>query len=326
MWLVGGLLWLLCVFGCCRASLPIPADQELLTELLGRRWRFESENNNNHSIDLAGHRLKISSHEAVSEEDDDTLFNIIPGLCGAGISLQSNRYPDHFVRHQNFKVWMHVYQKNDANFAYDACWLPRKGLSDKMHISLESMNSPKHFIRHSNRFLWLHKEQASVSYEQDATFIRHKLSDRTTSSSWVLLYGNNNAQTTGHYTFTQALGIEASPITLSQSFPETSSTWSGTRIQNNNNLEITLGRILRNMYIDSGVSSAARVSEKAFRVWSATCESPGCETQHVDLIEGRPLYVWQWHLYCDTADGTRIDAYTNIFAQTSSLHIEPNNL
>jgi len=310
------------------AATQLPTQTDGIVEsLLGRQWTFVSANHNNYSMRHKGHRMKVETQEVGDEEYiDDIAFNIVPGLCGMGVTLQSKNFPDHFVRHQNFKIWTHTYESKDATFIYDACWLPREGLSEpgnKRKISFESVNYPKSYIRHSNWLLWLQKEETSTLYKLDSTFIKPENAtlDRDCNNGWELIYGNDNAVADGHYTFTQSVGIEASPVSLSQPYPETASSWSGPRLEGMPG--IALGRTLRQILVNDGVTSSEKVSDKAFRKYQSRCDGPGCETQQVNLATGAPVYIWQWHLYCDTADGAHVDIYTNLFGQSTALGTEP---
>ncbi|MFI6904619.1 AbfB domain-containing protein [Nonomuraea sp. NPDC050394] len=115
----------------------------------------------------------------------DFLFGNKPGLAGFGShSYNSYNYPDHYIRHQNFRMRIsklpaagapdHVQFTKDASF-YE--WWP--GIAGDAgeplsSVSLQSYNFPTQFVRHSNyRFHLGDMRHERMTIRQDATFVHH---------------------------------------------------------------------------------------------------------------------------------------------------------
>mmetsp|Transcript_55438 Transcript_55438/g.92146 ORF Transcript_55438/g.92146 Transcript_55438/m.92146 type:complete len:612 (+) Transcript_55438:30-1865(+) len=104
---------------------------------------------------------------------DSTFTMVRPSLDGSGapfVSFQSVNYPDHFVRHQNFRLYIHrregsqLYIK-DASFKVVPALNGRNG-----YISLQSKNYPGHYVRHQNYALYIHQRETADLYVNDASF------------------------------------------------------------------------------------------------------------------------------------------------------------
>jgi hypothetical protein len=85
------------------------------------------------------------------------------------LSFQSVNYPDRFVRHKNYQLWLDPNDGSDL-FNSDATFRRRPGLADDRFISLESVNYPGCFIRHKNYRLWIDPHDGSGLFKHDATF------------------------------------------------------------------------------------------------------------------------------------------------------------
>jgi len=83
--------------------------------------------------------------------------------------LQSNNYPDRYVRHSGFRA------RIDANVspAQDAQFKIVSGLAGSSGISFESVNFPGYYLRvRSNGEVWLDQNDNTTAFANDATFRR----------------------------------------------------------------------------------------------------------------------------------------------------------
>jgi hypothetical protein len=78
-------------------------------------------------------------------------------------------YPDRFVRHKNFQLWIDPDDGSDL-FKNDATFRRRPGLFDNNLVSFESVNHPGYYIRHKNYWLWIDLYDGSGLFMHDATF------------------------------------------------------------------------------------------------------------------------------------------------------------
>jgi Alpha-L-arabinofuranosidase B (ABFB) domain len=96
--------------------------------------------------------------------------------ASSAISLRSNNFPSHFIRHRNALAEISTISsdldRRDATFRI----VP--GLADGNLVSLESTNFPDHFLRHQNFELKLHRRGGDQLFRDDATFnVRTGLAD-----------------------------------------------------------------------------------------------------------------------------------------------------
>ena len=120
------------------------------------------------------HRLSLGYIDPIVASDKlgrkDATFRLVPGLAGRCRSFESDNYPGHFLRHQNYRLKL-AKQTNDQLFKEDATFCVVSGLANSEGRSFESVNFPKHYIRHANFELWLAKSDGSQLFKKDATFI-----------------------------------------------------------------------------------------------------------------------------------------------------------
>jgi hypothetical protein len=64
--------------------------------------------------------LKVAKPDGSDQFQKDATFLMIPGLEGTDASFRSFNFPDRFVRHQNFVVFLHT--NAGPSFAEDATW------------------------------------------------------------------------------------------------------------------------------------------------------------------------------------------------------------
>ena len=76
----------------------------------------------------------------------DSVFSIVPGLNGEGISFETQ---SKYIRHSSHKC---VLEEDDGTelFKSDATWIPRNGLANPLEVSFESSNNPNWYMRHEN--------------------------------------------------------------------------------------------------------------------------------------------------------------------------------
>jgi hypothetical protein len=78
-------------------------------------------------------RIRFDEYDQGAQPSDlfkkDASFEMVPGLAGQCISFRSVNYPDRFIRHRNFELWLDV-QENTDLFRRDATFCkqpPRAG-------------------------------------------------------------------------------------------------------------------------------------------------------------------------------------------------------
>ena len=91
-------------------------------------------------------------------------------VFGSKISFESANYPNHFMRHRNYEIWLDKRDDSDL-YKNDASFIVRPALNGKEgYISFESVNYPGRFIRHSGYVLWIHQSDESQLFKDDASF------------------------------------------------------------------------------------------------------------------------------------------------------------
>ena len=98
----------------------------------------------------------------------DATFKIVPGLADRCVSFESHNLPNHFLRHEGYRLKLALRQ-NEPLFREDATFCVVTGLADPNGVSFESVNNPGHFIRHRNLELWLDRQDGN-EFSKDATF------------------------------------------------------------------------------------------------------------------------------------------------------------
>ena len=89
---------------------------------------FESYNYPGYYLRHEDWRIKISNWDLKARNDVNALFNkdatfsFIPGLNGQDASFQSLNYPDRFIRHRDFHLFLDPTSSNPVSFNSDATW------------------------------------------------------------------------------------------------------------------------------------------------------------------------------------------------------------
>jgi hypothetical protein len=89
-------------------------------------------------------------------------------LDSNGQKIWSVGYPDHFIRHKDFRGRI----DSDVSPYNDGLWIIRPGLADNNGVSFESTNFPGYFLRHRNWEIRLEKYDGSDLFKKDATWIQ----------------------------------------------------------------------------------------------------------------------------------------------------------
>jgi uncharacterized protein YkwD len=101
----------------------------------------------------------------------DATFDIVPGLADpTWISFRSTNYPDRYLRHQNFRIKLDVFDGSQV-MRGDATFQMRPGLADGGWTSFSAYNAPfrDRFIRHKCWSLYLEPIADDLG-RRDATF------------------------------------------------------------------------------------------------------------------------------------------------------------
>ena len=104
----------------------------------------------------------------------DAEWRIVRGLADpSGVSLASVNFPNHFLRHQDFRLKLHKRpapnSPDDTLFRKDATYLRERGLADSSGLSFRSFNFPDRYIRHRDFHLFVEPKD-SPNLAADATF------------------------------------------------------------------------------------------------------------------------------------------------------------
>ena len=134
-------------------NVPISLSTE--GDLIGKTWKFESVHYQNHFI----HRTSNNqvTHALIGRNkrnsDSNSLWHIVLGLCGRGISFKSRKHPDLYIRRENNGVYTHVYKESEQ-MKEDACFLVKRGSGDEYALSFESVSTPNQYLKcASNDFI-----------------------------------------------------------------------------------------------------------------------------------------------------------------------------
>ncbi len=99
-------------------------------------------------------RTDVVGAASDSTTKQDATFTIRPALDGtACYSFESRNRPDHFLRHQGFRVKI-APRGDSATYRQDATFCAQQGLSGT-GVSLVSRNYPGHYLRHRGAEVWL---------------------------------------------------------------------------------------------------------------------------------------------------------------------------
>lgn len=75
-------------------------------------------------------------------------FRVVKGLAGSGISFQSVKYPNQYLRHQNYTLKLQTRQKT-ALFNADATFIAERPRGQRPDlVRLKSKNYPDRYVRH----------------------------------------------------------------------------------------------------------------------------------------------------------------------------------
>ena len=242
----------------------------------------------------------------------DASFDIVPGLCGVGISFRSVNYPAHFIRHSGGKCFIaKASESNDIElFKKDASWIPHEGIADPQGpaVSFESVNYPGEYIRHSGGRVRKDQNDASHLFYEDATWYPKLLKPPTVSGEWKLVYANDNAAASGQFTDSHEVGTEVR---------EDTSTTTNVAVSWKGSLEYN-GIAIKGLFETTFSGSMTRIDSSS---WKVNVNSKEAFT--INLKKGEPVYVWQWYYLATSSDSTYVTVRTNIFKETATRQSPP---
>jgi hypothetical protein len=117
---------------------------------------FESVNYRGHYLRHQNYEIKLqrNDHSELFRRDASFIWRDNPPLVAGetSVSLESVNFPGHYIRHQNFKLWLAQRRGPDSLFDADATFLPRPGLRPPgiETVSFRSINRPDRYIRHAS--------------------------------------------------------------------------------------------------------------------------------------------------------------------------------
>jgi hypothetical protein len=107
----------------------------------------------------------------------DANFVLESGLADEhlfSIRASNQQFPDHYFRHQDFRLKLQPHTSGDTLFEQDATFalVPSlRLLDDGFHgVSFRSLNFPDHYLRHQNFHLFLAPFSFDEVFQKDATF------------------------------------------------------------------------------------------------------------------------------------------------------------
>ncbi|GAA3719013.1 hypothetical protein GCM10022204_43930 [Microlunatus aurantiacus] len=145
------------------------------------------------SVNFPGHFIRHRNFELWVDPDDgsplfasDSAWRRLPppqrGLTPGAMSIQSDNFPDRFLRHRDGVGFIdHI---NSDLGRRDATFIVRRALlqpadpkpagyegNDQISVSLESVNFPGHYLRHQDFRIKLHQNDGGLLFRQDASFM-----------------------------------------------------------------------------------------------------------------------------------------------------------
>ncbi|MFI7024432.1 AbfB domain-containing protein [Micromonospora sp. NPDC049900] len=99
----------------------------------------------------AGFQARVDAVDAGSSASSkaDAAFVVRTGLAGACLSFESVNFPGHYLRHHEFRVFLHRADGSDL-FRADSTFCQVTGISGT-HTSLRSYNYPNRYLRHDGQ-------------------------------------------------------------------------------------------------------------------------------------------------------------------------------
>ena len=148
---------------------------------------WKSANINQHMISFRDFRGRIENENDIGNSSQ---WKMVPGLAGQGVSFQSIEYPNRYLRHRNYRVWLDV-EENNQLFKEDATFFIREGLSDANMVSFEAYNFPSRFMRHRGFWMYVEEIQSDLD-KRDATFYKNDAAIKSgnTISEKLIIYPN----------------------------------------------------------------------------------------------------------------------------------------
>ena len=93
----------------------------------------------------------------------------VSDFTGKQFQFESKNYPNHFIRHQNWRVYMHKHQPTQL-YQLDSTFDIIPGIAGQ-GISFRSINYPAYFLRHKGGSCFIHSADGSQLFKDDASWI-----------------------------------------------------------------------------------------------------------------------------------------------------------
>ncbi|WP_051751533.1 AbfB domain-containing protein [Streptosporangium amethystogenes] len=141
--------------------------------MLSERHSFEAMKPRGHYIRHANYLGEIS-RVASAVDRADASFDVVEGLAArAHVSFRSANLPNHYLRHQNFRLVLSEFTPGDRLMHEDATFMSVAGLVFPLWSSFRSYNYPKLYIRHRDFHLYVSEINANSPEpdRSDATFL-----------------------------------------------------------------------------------------------------------------------------------------------------------
>lgn len=90
-------------------------------------------------------------------------------LIGKQFRFESKNYPNHFFRHQNWKLYKHEYDSSEL-YQLDSSFDIIAGVAGQ-GISLRSVNYPAHFIGHRKGDCLIRSSDGTRTFKEDVSWI-----------------------------------------------------------------------------------------------------------------------------------------------------------
>jgi len=297
----------------CLALIASPATSQtkpnLLGELLGSSFRFESASYPEMYL------YHTNMENWVGSQNDSwvpfkgkafeahTVFTVVPGLSGKGISFRSKNWPNRYIVHRNWKCVLQKIQPNDPQWRKDASFIPREAqgkFKGKNVYAFQSVSYPEKYMRHSGWRVGVHQLGYDVSFEGDSAWKAKLVTPIETGGYWDLLQSGFSKYEIRN-TEGVVIGKKTSMTQTDEQAYKKSAEASGS----------AFGTSIKAAFEASGKTSLTKFQSST---WQSSRELE--ETKTLDGKDGQ--YYWQWVLKATFGDGEVVEVRTPLYKQTST--------
>ena len=138
--------------------------------MTGKTWQFESFDTKNHFFLKGTTTTLIIVAVTDGVADVDSTWQVVPGVCGKGVSFQSMHFPQKYLRLLEDKRFTYLniitYSMNLDHF----CFFVHRGLADPYFVSFESCSRRGYFLQNENRYLKISNSTVSAAAKARATW------------------------------------------------------------------------------------------------------------------------------------------------------------